>query len=435
MALGEIESRKFDVVVVGAGIVGLACAYHILKQDRACRVAIVEKAPAAGQGDTSKSVAGVRNTFTSEVNRLLSETSIDFYKHVQEDLSFDLGLDFVGYLWLLTRQLMERFEPVINYMRKQGVALRVLELSQLSDMISRSRFAIDDSDEEAKITGLTSIAAGLQGLKCGTIAPEKLVNFYENEICKMGGAFHYGERVRSLIVDSLHKLRVSGEPLIWQDAKIAGVVTDHREILADQTVIAAGSWSTQLLDPIGVDSHVRTKKRQVFTLRSPNLGTLMHSKGFNDLDVLPLTIITPRLVYLKPNWRDESFWVGVSDHLGRPFTFEEDPRAEDAFYTHNIYPLVSYYFPDFKNVRPFSKWAGQYDMNTIDANPYVCENLGLAVVVGTSGSGLMKADSIGRIVAAAHAKQDIAVLYGGRHFKVARLGVETRQVEPEEFVI
>jgi len=64
-------------------------------------------------------------------------------------------------------------------------------------------------------------------------------------------------------------------------------------------------------------------------------------------------------------------------------------------------------------------------------------NLGdsLIVAVGMSGSGMMKADAVGRIVAAAQAGKETATLYGGKHFKVARLGIETRQVEPEGFVI
>jgi glycine/D-amino acid oxidase-like deaminating enzyme len=97
--------------------------------------------------------------------------------------------------------------------------------------------------------------------------------------------------------------------------------------------------------------------------------------------------------------------------------------------------ITSHYLPYFKDVRPFNKWAGHYDLNTIDGNPYIFEDSGLIVANGTSGSGVMKADAIGRIVAAAQARKDIATLYGGKHFKVAKLGVETRQVDPEEFII
>jgi FAD-dependent oxidoreductase domain-containing protein 1 len=428
-------SQDFDVVIVGAGIVGLASAYHILSQNPGCRVVIVEKASSAGQGDTGKTVAGVRNTFTSEVNRLLSETSIDFYKHVQKDLKFDLRLEFVGYLWLLTADLTKQLEPVIDRMKKDGVALKLWQPDQLFKMLPQSKLTVDSGDEEAKLMGLRSITMGLQGLKCGTLAAEKLVEFYEQEIRKLGGCIQYGERVDSFILEPKHRLGLPKEPLVWQDAKVEGVVTNRGRVRAKQTVVATGCWSTDLLNSLGIDSHVRVKKRQVFALKGTGVSNLLFSKGFNEQGVLPLTLIPPRLIYLKPNRAEGAFWAGVSDHVGRPFTFEEEPRAEDDFYAYNIYPVLSHYFHYFKDIRPFNKWAGHYDLNTIDANPYIFEDSGLIIANGTTGSGVMKADAIGRIVAAAHARKDVATLFGGKHFRVAKLGIETRQVELEEFVI
>jgi glycine/D-amino acid oxidase-like deaminating enzyme len=429
------QSQKFDVIIVGAGIVGLSGAYHILSQNPGCKVAVVEKAASAGQGDTGRTVAGLRNTFTSEVNRLLAESSIDFYKHIQEDLKFDLGLRFVGYLWLLTAQLAERLQPAIDRMRKDGVALKLWRLNQLSNMLPQSRLTVDSNDEEAKLLGLCSIDMGLQGLKCGTLAAEKLVEFYEREIRRLGATIRYGERVDSFILEPRQKLGLPREPLVWQDARVTGVVTNRGKILAEQTVLAAGCWSTDLLNNLGIDSHVRVKKRQVFALRGSGVSSLLFSKGFNEQGVLPLTLIPPHLIYLKPNQNEGTFWVGVSDHVGRPFIFEEEPITENDFYTYNIYPPMSHYFPCLKDVKPFNNWAGHYDLNTIDGNPYIFEDSGLIVADGTSGSGMMKADAIGRIIAAAHAKRDIVTLYGGKHFKVANLGIETRQVEHEEFVI
>ena len=43
-----------DVLVVGAGIVCLASAYHIKRQEPSVKVLVIEKAPAPGQGDTAK---------------------------------------------------------------------------------------------------------------------------------------------------------------------------------------------------------------------------------------------------------------------------------------------------------------------------------------------------------------------------------------------
>jgi FAD-dependent oxidoreductase domain-containing protein 1 len=57
--------------------------------------------------------------------------------------------------------------------------------------------------------------------------------------------------------------------------------------------------------------------------------------------------------------------------------------------------------------------AGQYDINTIDANPYVFEQEGLIMAVGIGGSGMMKADAVGRIVAAVQAGRENAILFEG----------------------
>ena len=77
-------------------------------------------------------------------------------------------------------------------------------------------------------------------------------------------------------------------------------------------------------------------------------------------------------------------------------------------------------------------------MNTIDKNPVVFKANGidgLQVVAAGSGSGIMKADAIGRIAAALYNDLEYAELFGGSKFKVSRLGLEERDVDKEDFVI
>lgn len=429
------SGKKYDAIIVGAGVIGLSCAYHIISEEPTAKVLLVEKAASAGQGDSAKSAAGIRNMFTSEVNRLLADTSLDFYSHVQNDLKFSVNLDFLGYLWLLTSQMFEHISPTIDRLRKSGVALRTWEEKELTQMLSGARLQISSDDEEAKMMQLGSIRKALQGIKCGSIAPEKLVEFYAREIGKMGVEIRYGERVTSIMIETTPKLNLASEPLVWERTNVTGVRTSKSEIRANCTILATGGWTSSLLDPLGIDCHIRTKKRQIFTFRGPQISSLLKTRGFNEQGVLPMIILPPCGLYMKPNRADNSIWVGVSDHIGRTFSFDEDPIAEDDFYKYNIYPVISHYFPHFVDAKPFNKWAGHYDMNTIDGNPYIFGDSGLVAVTGCSGSGMMKADAIGRIVAAAYAKKDTATLYGGKHFKVSRLGVETRDVEHEEFVI
>jgi glycine/D-amino acid oxidase-like deaminating enzyme len=65
----------------------------------------------------------------------------------------------------------------------------------------------------------------------------------------------------------------------------------------------------------------------------------------------------------------------------------------------------------------------------------IFEENGLLVVGGASGSGILKADAIGRIATALFNGEDHALLYGDRKFKVSDLGLKNRNIEPEKLVI
>jgi len=429
------KNEKSDVIVVGAGIIGLSCAYHIKSENPNLKVIVVDKAAAAGQGDTAKSAGAVRNVFTSDVNRLLADTSLDFYGHVQQDLGFNLDLSFVGYLWLLTDEEFRRLGGLVDSVRSEGVQVKIWERTDLRDMITGMNMDFTESDEEARVLGLGNIFKGLQGIKCGTVSPDLIVNFYEQEFRKAGGSIVYNTKIESLLLEPTSKLGILGEPLIWQDKKIVGVRTQGGSLYAETTVIATGRWTSQLLDSVGIDSRIKPKKRQIFSLRSPKIEALLETKGFNEHNLMPFTILPRAGVLMRPERAERGFWVGAADEFGRSFMFEEDPQAERDYYTYSIYPILSNYFPHFKDVAPTNMWAGQYDVNTLDANPYIFEEAGVMMAAGLSGSGIMKADAVGRTVAALYAKKEHAELYGGRKIKVSRLGVAERDVGIERFVL
>ena len=71
------------VIVIGAGIVGLASAYHILRQRPGVDLVVVERLAGPGLGDTAKSAAAFRDMFSSRVNRELSQGSIAFYEKLE----------------------------------------------------------------------------------------------------------------------------------------------------------------------------------------------------------------------------------------------------------------------------------------------------------------------------------------------------------------
>ncbi len=80
-------------------------------------------------------------------------------------------------------------------------------------------------------------------------------------------------------------------------------------------------------------------------------------------------------------------------------------------------------------------FAGLYEVNTMDGHPVIFEENDLMVVGGASGSGITKADAIGRIAEALYSGEEYAHFYGDEKFKVSDLGLKRRYVEPEKLIL
>jgi len=428
-----MPSRRCDVLVVGAGIIGLASAYHIKETHPELSVLIIDRNLAVGQGDTAKSNAALRDTFTSTVNRTLARSTIDFYKHVQEDLSVNLNLDMVGYLWLLSKAQADKVASLEVEMRKQGTRFRTYETDELKAMIPD--LIPRPTSQESRLMGLESVEKGLLGIDCGTVAPELIVKFYENELKRLGAEFQLLTEANSLQLAARKSLGLPGEPLVWQEKFFKQIETNRGPILADTIVLSAGTRNPLLLDPLGVDCMIKPRKNQLFQIRGPAIQRLLNTDGFNKLSTIPFTILPKGEVYFRPVKRENSFWIAAVAGLGCPFGLEEEPPAEESYYTGNIYPVLSEYFPCFRNLRPSNMWAGFYDVNSLDSTPIVAKVENCIITAGMTGSGIMKADSVGRITAALYDKKYEAVLFGNRRVPTEKLGLTNRNLEPEQFVI
>ena len=428
-----MAEEQYDVLVIGAGIIGLSSAYHIKQNHPDLSLLIIDRAPAVGQGDTAKSNAALRDTFTSTVNRTLARSSIEFYKHVQSETGFNLNLDLVGYLWLLSKNQAREYEMVEGEMRDQGTRLRTVESNELSDLIPD--LVLQPSSQQSRLMDLESVEKGLFGVDCGIVAPELIVKFYENELKKLGAEFQFLTEAKAIRLGAKKSLGLPGEPFVWQDKLFKEVDTNRGPIAADTIVFSAGTRNPQLLDPAGIDCMIKPRKNQLFQLRGSPLQRLLNTKGFNEQNIIPFTILPEGQVYLRPAPRESSLWIAAATGVGQPFRLEEEPVADESFYTQNIYPVVSEYFPCFTNVRPVNMWAGFYDVNSLDSTPIVAKVGNCIITAGLSGSGIMKADSVGRIAAALYDDKDEAALFGNRRIPTTKLGLVNRTVEKEQFVI
>jgi glycine/D-amino acid oxidase-like deaminating enzyme len=393
-----------QVLIVGAGILGLASAYHILRSQGGIDLLVVEKMAGPGLGDTAKSAAAFRDMFSSPVNRDLSRGSIAFYERIEQEFG-GIGFKKIGYLWLSTaRQAKERRE-VLAAMARAGVRFETL----------------DSRDLAARLPDLQTldISQGIFGLNCGILEPLKLTRFYEQGVLRLGGRVRYQSEVTGFSRDSR--------------GQITGIRVGEEEILAEAVIVAAGAWTGQTLGLAGLKVPIIPRKRQLFSIPAQGgpLNRLVATPGFNDHNLLPFTIL-PGDAYLRP--AADSFILGYANP-DEPPGLEEPARARRDFYETRIRPQVEKYFPVFQGNVPTHAWAGHYDEHPPDSTPFVERLAGTLVVAGSSGSGVMKADSLGRIVAGRLKGLEVVELGHGEHFRVADLSLEQRAVPPEEFVI
>jgi FAD-dependent oxidoreductase domain-containing protein 1 len=426
---------EYDATIIGAGIVGLSTGYHLKRTNPDLNVLIIDRLGAAGQGSTAKSAAAFRCLFTSRTNFALADSSAEFYRHIQDEIKFDLKLRWAGYLWFFDRDGYNKTLPVLKELAGRGFKYDEYDSADLAKKLNMQTDF--ENDDEARMMGLGNVHKGVLIPKAGLIDVDSLVKFYESEFLKLGGKVQYRTDAKELIVEPRQSLGMPGEPYFWQDATVTGIDTSRGPIKSKKTIIAAGAWASQLLDPVGIECFIKAKKRQIFSVKAKTeeLKKLLYCKEFTETGCLPFTILPKPSAYIRPAPEEDALWLAYADEFPRAFKIEDEPEPEENYYTYGLYQVMVKYFPQLADCQPFSSFAGLYEINSIDGQPLIFEENSVIVAGGASGSGILKADAIGRIATALYRGEENALLYGDKKFRVSDLGLKNRSVEPEKLVI
>jgi glycine/D-amino acid oxidase-like deaminating enzyme len=424
--------EKYDVIVVGSGILGLSSAYHLKNKNKDLNILVVDKYSTYAQGNTSRAAAGFRDLFSSEPNFMLAHSSIEFYKHVQNELKFNLDMKFVGYLYLLENKTLKSYEKIFEKLIKNTKA-EIIDKDKIMDMHPNLRLKPDELS--SNIIGIDEIEYGFLGKNCGIFEPDLVSSFYFENLKSLGVEFSFNTKVEKLNLEPINKLDYPGEPFAWQDKKIGTIETNKGEFKADYYVLATDVWSSNLLYPIGIDAYVIPKKRQIFQITGESVKKILHTDyGISEDKIIPFTIL-PKGVYLRPSIKENSLRVSMSDDIGRSIILEDDPQPELNFYAYNIRPVLLAYIPILEDARIFSSWAGQYSISTRDDQPYIFKIMNMIYAGVTSGSGVMKGDAIGRIVESIFSDREYVDFYDSSRIKSDTFGFMNRNVPHEEFVL
>lgn len=410
--------------------------------------------------------AMVRDVFASSDNHLLAKNSIAFYRRMMEEHE-DLRsspplLDLYGYLWLLPERLRDDYQSIVGHSQGSIDA----ELLNLEDVRSCPGLEVApqrwyEGDEAAPPE---RIAGGLFGRNCGAVAPEKLAHFYHREAEHHGVEFLFDAVVQRLSFEGREEILLhepSKRPFAFQEQmkgrlRISRVrLSDGRSFASDLVVVAGGAWAGKILHPFGVATACSPRQQILYAISGPVVKKLLSWRP----PVHPIAtdhgqsrfpfLILPSGATLKPIFPQGHMWVGIYDSIAHPIGTREDPGQDgrldydpaafgdrEAFST-DVLPAITPYFPAFETqgVRLENTWGGYYNMSP-EGSPVLAEEpYGVIFVGGDSGSGVMKADSLGRLVTAACEGRTEARLFSGEPYRLDRLSLSHRAVDQERIIL
>lgn len=237
---------RADVVVIGGGIVGAACAYFLTAAGLA--VHLVERRFLAS--GTSRACDGLILLWdkTPGPELALGQASAALWVDLAERLEFDFEYAPKGTVMLVDEVAgMPAARSKAGVMGQAGIRAELLENAGLRSLepnlapdLAGGVFFPDDAQVDPRRATLAFIAAAR----------------------RQGLLLHSGVNVTAI--------RRAPE------GRVSGVVTDHGEIATETVVCAAGVWSNQLAGLVGLDLPVRPRKGHVL-VASKAPGLIHHS--------------------------------------------------------------------------------------------------------------------------------------------------------------
>jgi len=372
-----------DVVVIGAGIIGMSAAFQIARRARA-RVIVLEKGVGPGEGSTGASSAVCRFRYSHPEIVQLAKDGIGAYQSWPDFLGMaapHARFHNIGVVWLSA----EREWAVREAARLEGLGI-----------------AADALDDAALGDAFPDLSP--------CIVPPDLVGGEAHE-CQ-GGAMHLFERDGGYMdpVDALQDLiaaaRARGvevrfstraEDIVVEGGAVTGVrLADGGEIACGAAVMAAGPWCLPFLDRHGLGQRWPLEPTRIQIAHIDRPAAL---KG-----VLPVCLDMAGGIYFRPQNRGAQIILGSvleEDETERVPAPDDYARyADDDFIRAKLHAL-QHRLRLPKICGPIRGYSGLYTINRADMHPIVGPTpvAGLHVANGCSGHGFKLAPAIGALLA------------------------------------
>jgi sarcosine oxidase subunit beta len=355
-----------DVVVIGAGIMGLAVAYHLAELG-VTNVTVLDKSYLCG-GASGRNGGGVRAQWSSEANVRLMQESIRVCREFATKMKINVWFRQGGYLFLArSSKVKDTLEASVKLQNDCGLATRMLSAKEAQKIVPEL-----DAD--------SVVAASYNG-DDGVVFPWPFVWGYAQAAQKLGvevatfreivGFETTGSRIDGVVT------RASGPPG-------SAASTETQTIRTHSVVNAAGAWSPEIAKMLGVALPNKPHRHEICSTE-PLKPWLK-----------PLVADLADGLYFSQSTRGEI--VGGVGQARVPDGLNQD--SSHAFLGRYAKSLV-HACPVLANVKVLRQWAGCYDL-TPDSNPIVGEVDGVDgfyQASGFMGHGFMMAPVVGKRMA------------------------------------
>ena len=317
---------SYDVVIIGGGAHGLACAYYLARHHGLTNVAVLEKRY-IGSGGSGRNTTIIRSNYLTPEGVRFYDESVKLYEQMSAEFDFNVMFSRRGHLTLAhtdgaVRTMRRRAE--VNQL--QGVDSRLI----WPEEIKRLCPPIDVSDHPRY-----PILGALYHPPGGIIRPDAVVWGYAHHADRLGVHIHQLTEVTGIAV---------------QGERVTGVQTNRGFIKTGVVLNATAGWCTTIADMAGVKLPITT-----FPLQACVTEPL---KPF--LDVI---IVSGSLhVYVSQSDRGELVMGASVD------PFASYSMNGSLAFVENLAGHMLELFPGLRHVRVLRQWAGLCDM-TPDFSP------------------------------------------------------------------
>jgi glycine oxidase len=376
-----MPDTKYDVIVVGAGLIGCGVAYHLASAG--LRVAIVDKGPAAGEA--SSAAAGMLAPIGEEPPDLehplarLGLAALRYYdgleKQLRQETGIDIGLVDAPTLRLaLDEQGSARLQGILQNQRQYYPDLEWLDPGQAR----RLEPVLPET-----------IRGALLSPSEKNVQAHQITLAYARGACQRGAQMFAGRSV---------------DRLLFQGERISGVETAGGTLSAGAIVLAAGAWAAAWHKPVA-QPPIFPLKGQMLAVEALPDSQLRHS-----VQVTGVGGIVPKA--------DGSIVVGATvETVGFDKTVTADGVA-------TLLAGLRTLTPGLMGARVLRTWAGLRP-GSIDGLPLIGPSLtapGLWVAGGHARDGILLGPLTGHLLADLILQRPLTLDFDAQAFDPDRFG-------------